>query len=605
MIWARDWVYRVIAPFLTQIKNRLANIKLEKLDNGKLKFTNAENVSEEFANIGTSNIQIVTYTDVNSDFTSEQEVTTENLLAYLVSLNNTDSYLNSFITIQDIPIAVSSLDGNLYEGKPLFFFKKEGDTYEILEIYKKDTSNRGLVLFKTNVWSNILKFQVTNYEKESRYGGTFLLSLSSMHGSFVYHNKFEIAVTHPKRVNVVTIHDKLYGDIQLQIFLDNYGNGYIKAMPLTGSDEANRTVVVQVDNFVGDTYKIGFTENIDENTYSLVFNSNTSKLGINTQVKQAKQEALTGSKDSEGCVNINPFFELGSLDYEPYAENPIYGEIIQDDVYKYTNALSIKKHGTIIGTTKIPIVPGRDYRASIAMKVYTDYNKSVNPNEEVSIYVGVCCYDSDNNIIYPHNLPIAGAPWGELVEDFKQGDTYIKVKMTDGSPYNGGVSHKRSFLLYRADDNFSHIGNNGRIYDPRGYTRNYFYQAYNINEVIDEGNDVYRINLKNAYDGSKGEYKIGDAFTNTRSGGSFNYWISNKKFVADGKWHTYSNNWRRYPKGYIDPALYTQVVRNGTAYVRLLILPNYRYFKEDGTKTYDVNLETILGQVALEWRRPK
>jgi hypothetical protein len=111
--------------------------------------------------------------------------------------------------------------------------------------------------------------------------------------------------------------------------------------------------------------------------------------------------------------------------------------------------------------------------------------------------------------------------------------------------------------------------------------------------------------LSSAYDGSIGEYKAGDAFTNTRSGGSYNYWISNWKFATDGKWHTYSSNWRRYKKGYIDPALYTQVVRNGTAYVRLLILPNYRYFKEDGTSTYDVNLETILGQVALEWRRPQ
>jgi hypothetical protein len=34
-------------------------------------------------------------------------------------------------------------------------------------------------------------------------------------------------------------------------------------------------------------------------------------------------------------------------------------------------------------------------------------------------------------------------------------------------------------------------------------------------------------------------------------------------------------------------------------------MPNYRYYKEDGTSTYDVNLETVLGQVALEWRRPQ
>jgi hypothetical protein len=111
--------------------------------------------------------------------------------------------------------------------------------------------------------------------------------------------------------------------------------------------------------------------------------------------------------------------------------------------------------------------------------------------------------------------------------------------------------------------------------------------------------------LNSAYDGSIGEYKAGDAFTNTRNGGNYNYWISNWRFATDGKWHTYSSNWRRYKKGYTDPALYTQVIRNGTAYVRLLILPNYRYFKEDGTSTYDVNLETILGQVALEWRRPQ
>jgi hypothetical protein len=316
---------------------------------------------------------------------------------------------------------------------------------------------------------------------------------------------------------------------------------------------------------------------------------------------------VTGTPElsHEGCININPFFELGSLDYESFTNDPAKGEIIQDDVYRYKNALSVKKRGTFIGTKKIPIVPGRDYRASIAMKAYTDYNKSVNPNEQVSIYVGVCCYDSDDKIIYPHNLPIVDAPWGELVEDLKQGDTYIKVKMTGGSPYNGNVSHRRSFLLYRADENFSYIGNNGRIYDQKGYTRNYLYQAYNENAVVDEGNDIYRIDLSSAYDGSIGEYKAGDAFTNTRSGGTYNYWISDKRITTDGKWHSYSNNWRRYKKGYVDPGFYSEVVRNGTAYVKLIIRPNYRYYKEDGTSTSDVNLETVLGQVALEWRRPQ
>jgi hypothetical protein len=184
-----------------------------------------------------------------------------------VGLNNTDDYLNSFITIQDIPMAVSTLDGNVYESKPLFFFRKDGDTYEILEVY-----------------------------------------------------------------NDLDIYNKI-------------------------------------------------------------------------------KETFLDSKDSEGCININPYFELGTLDYENYTNDPTKGEIIQDDVYKYTNALSIKKNGTLIGTKKIPIVPGRDYRASIAMKAYTDYNKSVNPNEQVSIYVGVCCYDGDDKVIRPYNLPIVDAPW--------------------------------------------------------------------------------------------------------------------------------------------------------------------------------------------------
>ncbi len=46
-IWVRDWVYRVIKPFLTQLKNRLGNIKLVYMGGATVRFTNAEGVSND------------------------------------------------------------------------------------------------------------------------------------------------------------------------------------------------------------------------------------------------------------------------------------------------------------------------------------------------------------------------------------------------------------------------------------------------------------------------------------------------------------------------------------------------------------------------------
>lgn len=44
MNWVRDWVFLVIKPFLTQLKNRLLNIKLVE-DSGVISFTNSEGVT--------------------------------------------------------------------------------------------------------------------------------------------------------------------------------------------------------------------------------------------------------------------------------------------------------------------------------------------------------------------------------------------------------------------------------------------------------------------------------------------------------------------------------------------------------------------------------
>ena len=42
MNWMRDWVYLVIRPFLTQLKNRLANVRIVETD-GVQKFYNGAN----------------------------------------------------------------------------------------------------------------------------------------------------------------------------------------------------------------------------------------------------------------------------------------------------------------------------------------------------------------------------------------------------------------------------------------------------------------------------------------------------------------------------------------------------------------------------------
>jgi hypothetical protein len=130
------------------------------------------NPALDFAN----KIKIISYEDIkkypeddsnNEKLSSAEEVTAENLLAHITKLNNTDDYLNSFITIQRVPIAENNPNGNMYEGKPLFFFKKTGNNYEILEVYKKQTrEDLGFIQYSANIKSDNYKEKMLFFKND-------------------------------------------------------------------------------------------------------------------------------------------------------------------------------------------------------------------------------------------------------------------------------------------------------------------------------------------------------------------------------------------------------------------------------------------------------
>jgi len=81
--FARDWVFNVIKPFLTQLKNRLGNIKLEKNGNNLI-FTNQDAVSntisvgsESFTvstNAVHDNSDVINFGNVDNDYITIQQI---------------------------------------------------------------------------------------------------------------------------------------------------------------------------------------------------------------------------------------------------------------------------------------------------------------------------------------------------------------------------------------------------------------------------------------------------------------------------------------------------------------------------------------------------
>jgi len=125
-------------------------------------------------------------------------------------------------------------------------------------------------------------------------------------------------------------------------------------------------------------------------------------------------------------------------------------------------------------------------------------------------------------------------------------------------------------------------------------------------EVVN-GKDEYRMKLTSALTPKNATitYNIGDVFVQTFGGGTYSYWLSAQSFPVDGKWHHFDSGWfnAKDQEGMNAYGKY----RNGTAYVKLMLLPSYYYRNDDHGNAYvkaEEKIKAYYGNIALLKRNP-
>jgi hypothetical protein len=577
MEWTRDWVFKVIKPFLAQTKNRLANIKLEKLDNGKLKFTNAENISEEFTSMDEP-LAAGTYgrtkqADGTTGWTGISLATGSNAIVVneiyphnTISFNDTTWHsedLSEFemISGEQYKIWVKMFTVPISSGREFYMELRKSSDGSLLKLLDRATSSDGSAsmsgteskimedLYQCEQTENVkIRVYFRNVNKDTRH----------------------FFSTDPAKGTIVKV-SRLNG--------------------MTGSahTHSNQVVLDKLFEIDGDIY---YEDN------QLI-----NKLEWTDEQIRQQKEAIQITKASEGCINPNPYFILGDMDYEKTI-NGTTRTIVTDIVDNYP--ASFKNIGgtlSMVSDNFIPIVKDREYRASASVRF--DDPDDPSSTKKVSYYLGVVSYDADKNIIYPHHLPADNRKLGILTTVLKTGDTEFTFT-ADAQIFPDGLpAHAMTVLGYKAQPNgeYSYIGVNGKIYKHLRYSRYVMLYSYTT-APVDNGDGTWTMTLAKPWDGA--QLNIGDAVTRSQSGGTYNYWISSKTEPIDRKFHEYNSPWMLYETNDNYIGGYTGITREGASYVKMLVLPNYGLYESDntyiGTAHNMPKLEGYYNKLALEWR---
>jgi len=316
-----------------------------------------------------------------------------------------------------------------------------------------------------------------------------------------------------------------------------------------------------------------------------------------------------------GTLNPNPTFVLGVSDYETWLSISSRYDVVEDVVDNTAGSLHLITQNyppTMNSDSFYPVNVKREYRASIStlLKMTGD---GVDPNKEYSslFYYGVTCYDSDKTPISPQHL----TKWGEsqtyLAAPLKNGDPTITVE--DASAwYTGAYVHRRSILMHRKRSNgtYSYNGANGRIYDNLGMSKWNMYYAYNegSDKVVDNGNGTWTITLKTPW--ALGDFVVGDAIRNNYGGGTYNYWISSLRIMANPAFDAFTRYASPWGLNTTDQYNYASKFRNGTAFVKAMALLNYLVYEKSagggwvnlGHNTNTIVREQWFPELSLEWR---
>jgi len=371
-------------------------------------------------------------------------------------------------------------------------------------------------------------------------------------------------------------------------------------------------------NAIGEGTQPELVEGTD--TVNNVWSAKTLSEGI-TKLATASPVIATIAKvvkhdvANTGCINGNPYFLLKELDYESALENPKVS-LVTDRVQDSSMSLRVEGKLTYIGTVKFPVVTGREYRAVLTASFSRkDANGDIvlapHTNEKVNVYVGVVCFDSDDRQQYPYNYPLYMSEIGILTQDLSIGDTTITYSANSpvfARANAGGYSRQVYGYKKQPNGDLCYVGQNGRVYDPHGYTKYGKYVGLgrfaSKNSEVDNGDGTYTLTLTTPWDTV--DLKVGDAVIRTQSGGFFSYWLSNVNMQLDNKFHKIESQWTplhqtEYGTGVVGGS--AGLIRNGTAYCKQMVQFNYAKYDENNVRVS--NTDDIIGwysNIRLEYR---
>ncbi len=328
--------------------------------------------------------------------------------------------------------------------------------------------------------------------------------------------------------------------------------------------------------------------------------------------------ATEASTVNTGCLNVNPYFELGDADYSDYAVIDTTGSsdrcITPLASHNTRYGLQVRNFGgTLIGNKTLPALTGFELRATIRYR-FRVYGSAVDPAKSYAfrIYMGTKCYDATDRFVRyadVYKMPVGCRT--TFAQPVTNGDTTITINTPATAWYSDGtnvLNHRKSFRCFKPDAFGNQIYTSpisGIPYSEWGYSVDSGYYGYlNYAENID---GTTTVNLRLPW--SFGNYDIGDGIVSSQGGGTYQYWASgnslNHPDTANGQWSpwlTMQSSWELLDG---DTLSATTKFREASAYGQFLMLPNYRLYEDNvviATSTGQVEYETQYSKLALEWR---
>lgn len=214
----------------------------------------------------------------------------------------------------------------------------------------------------------------------------------------------------------------------------------------------------------------------------------------------------------------------------------------------------VDNKGYITSKKFFPVEPGKKYTLSGTFKSLGD--------ETSVVYYGFMTYDKKKRLINPYDSNIVSGSETTLAQECKAGDKTIVIKAN--KKWQAG-----HVIAFNAKDDFSDLPN--------------YEVIYKINKVTTEGDDMQlelSTAVKKAY---PAETKVR---AHTAAYGSYIYTtVCGVKIPKD--WKSYSGSAVLGKPGQMG----WKFLRPGTAFVKIVILPNYNKKKDEKIAFTDLNLQ--------------